>query len=119
MYGEHVSPVISVTHMRCDKDPTDIPKKSKDPTTSPVRQRKISKNTSHVMQGAIIFGDDITKSTVLTMVIKVIIPATARRYYKTLSPSCMIGLSNELRTATNLGYMSYVCRPRSENKNKE
>ena len=27
------------------------------------------------MQGAIIFGDDITKSTVLTMVIKIIIPA--------------------------------------------
>ena len=75
MYGEHVSLVISVTHTRCGKDPIDIPKKSKDPTTSPVRQRKISKNTSHVMQGAIIFGDDITKSTVLTMVIKIIIPA--------------------------------------------
>ena len=43
IYGEHVSPVISVTHTRCSKDPTDIPKKSKDPTTSPVRQRKISK----------------------------------------------------------------------------
>ena len=75
IYGEHVSPVISVTHTRCDSDPTDIPKKSKDSTTFPVRQRKISKDTSHVMQGAIIFGDDITKSTVLTMVIKIIIPA--------------------------------------------
>ena len=75
IYGEHVSPVISVTHTRCGKDPADIPKKSKDPTTSPVRERKISKNTSHVMQGAIIFGDDITESTVLPMVIKVIIPA--------------------------------------------
>ena len=76
IYGEHASPVISVTHTRCVKDPAAIPKKSKDPTTSPVRERKISKNTSHVMQGTLIFGDDITKSTVLTMVIKVIIPAT-------------------------------------------
>ena len=74
IYGEHVSPVISITHTRCDSDPADIPKKSKDPTTSPVRQRKISKNTSHVMQGSIIFGDDITESTVLTMVTKGIIP---------------------------------------------
>ena len=79
IYGEHVSPVISVTHTRCDSDPADIPKKSMDPTTSQVRQRKISKNTSHVMQGAIIFGDDITKSIVLTMVIKVIIPATDKK----------------------------------------
>ena len=76
IYGKHVSPVISVTHTRCGKDPADIPKRGKDPTTSPIRQRKISKNTSHVMQGTLIFGDDITKSTVLTMVIKVIIPAT-------------------------------------------
>ena len=68
-------PVISVTHTRCGKDPADIPKKGKDSTTSPVRQRKISKNTSHVMQEAIIIGDDITKSIVLTMVLKIIIPA--------------------------------------------
>ena len=76
IYGEHASPVMSVTHTRCDSDPIDIPKKSKDSTTSPVRQRKISRDTSHAMQGAIIFGDDIAESIVLTMVIKVIIPAT-------------------------------------------
>ena len=59
-YGEHASPVISVTHMTRDSDPTDIPKKSKGSTTSLVRKRKISRDTSHVMQGAIIFGDGIT-----------------------------------------------------------
>ena len=74
IYGEHVFPVILITHTRCGKDPADIPKKSKDSTTSPVRQRKISRDTSHAMQGAIIFGDDIAESIVLTMVIKVIIP---------------------------------------------
>ena len=41
-------------------------------------------------------------------------PQLTRRYHKTLSPSCMIGLSNELHTTTNPGYMSYVCGPRSE-----
>ena len=56
------------------QDPADIPKKSKDPTTSLERQRKISRDTSHVMQEAIIFGDDITESTVLTMVTRGIIP---------------------------------------------
>ena len=40
IYSEHVSPVISNTHTRCSNDPADIPKKSKDPTTSPVRRRK-------------------------------------------------------------------------------
>ena len=37
-----------------------------------------------------------------------------RRYHKTLSPSCMIGLSNELHTTTNPEYMSYMCGHRSE-----
>ena len=76
IYGEHASPVTSVTHTRCVKDPTDIPKEGKDPTTSRVRQRKISRDTSHESQGSTRSGDDITESTVLTMVIKVIIPAT-------------------------------------------
>ena len=31
-----------------------------------------------------------------------------------MSPSCMIGLSNELRIATNPEYMSYMCGHRSE-----
>ena len=78
IYGEHASPVISITHTRCGKDTTDIPKETEDPTTSGVRQRKISRDTSHAMQGAIIFGDDIAESIVLTMVIKVIIPTTAK-----------------------------------------
>ena len=76
IYGEHASLVISATHMRCSKDPADIPKESKDPTTSRVRQRKISRDTSHELHGSTRSGDDITESTVLTMVIKVIIPAT-------------------------------------------
>ena len=49
-YGEHVSPVRSVTHTRCGKDPADIPKERKDPTISQVRQRKISRDTSHELQ---------------------------------------------------------------------
>ena len=76
IYGEHASLVILVIHTRCNKDPADIPKESKDPTTSRVRQRKISRDTSHELQGSTRSGDDITESTVLTMVIKVIIPAT-------------------------------------------
>ena len=75
-YGEHASPIISVTHTRYGKDPTDIPKESEDPTTSRVRQRKISRDTSHELQEVTRSRDDITKSTVLKMVIKVIIPAT-------------------------------------------
>ena len=51
-----------------------MPKESKDSATSLVRQRKINRDTSHVMQGMIIFGDDITESTVLTKVTKGIIP---------------------------------------------
>ena len=74
IYGEHVSPVISVTHMRCDSDPANIPKKSKDPTTSWVRQRKMGRDTSHVIQGSTRSGDDITESTVLTVATKANIP---------------------------------------------
>ena len=33
-YGEHVSPVRSVTHTGYDNDQADIPKKGTDPTTS-------------------------------------------------------------------------------------
>ena len=78
IYGEHAFPIISVTHTRCGKDPIDIPKESKDPTTSRVRQRKIkmSRNTSPELQGSTISGDDNANSTILAMVIKVIIPAT-------------------------------------------
>ena len=76
IYGEHASPVISVTHTRCGKDPADIPKESKDPTTSRVRQRKISRASPHELQELTRSGDDIAESTVLTMVIKVIIPTT-------------------------------------------
>ena len=48
------------------------------------------------------------------MVIKAIIPAPVKVIYKLLSPSCMIGLSNELYTTTSSEYMSYVCGLRSE-----
>ena len=78
IYGEHASPVISVTHTRYGKDPTNIPKEIKDPTTSRARQRKIkmSRNTSPELQGSTISGDDNAKSTVVTMDTKVIIPPT-------------------------------------------
>ena len=76
---------------------------------------KISRDTSHELQGSTRSGDDITKSTV----IKVIIPAPDKVIYKLLSPSCMIGLSNELRTSTNLEYMSYMCGHRSEKQAEE
>ena len=74
----------------------------------------IRRDTSHELKGSTRSGYDITKSTV----IKVIIPAPDKVIYKLLSP-CMIGLSNELRTSTNLEYMSYMCGHRSENKRKE
>ena len=111
----------TVTYTRCGKDPTDIPKKSKDPPTTRVRKRKIkmSSNTYHELQGSTIFGDDITESTVWQWSSRSLFPQLTRRYYKTLSPSCMIGLSNELRTATNPEYMSYMCGHGSENKQKE
>ena len=76
IFGEHASQVTLVTHTRCGKDPADIPKESKDPTTSQGRQRKISRDTSHELHGSTRSGDDITKSTTLTMVIEVIIPVT-------------------------------------------
>ena len=47
-YGEHASPIISVTHTRYGKDPTDIPKESKDPPNSRIMQMKISRDT-HLM----------------------------------------------------------------------
>ena len=75
IYGEHASPVMSVTHTRCGKDPADIPKESKDPTTLWVGERKTTRDTSHELQESTRSRDDITESTVLTMVIKVIIPA--------------------------------------------
>ena len=50
IYGEHVSPVVLITHTRWGKDPADIPKESEDPTTSRVRERKISRDTSHALQ---------------------------------------------------------------------
>ena len=77
-YGEHVSLVKSVTHTRYDNDQADIPKKGTDPITSCAMQMKISRDTSHELQGSTRSGDDITESTVLTMVIKVIIPATEK-----------------------------------------
>ena len=45
-YGEHASPIISVTHTRYDKDPTDIPKESKDPTISRVTKENEQRYTS-------------------------------------------------------------------------
>ena len=74
IYGKHASPAISVTHTRCGKDPADIPKESTDPTTSRVRQKKISRDTSHELQESTRSGDDITESTVLTMATKANIP---------------------------------------------
>ena len=74
IYGEHVSPARSVTHTGYGNDQADIPKKGRDPTTSWAMQMKISRYTSHELQGSTRSGDDITESTVL-MVIKVIIPA--------------------------------------------
>lgn len=75
IYGEHVSPVILVPHTRYDNSQADIPEKGKDPTTSWVMQMKISRDTSHVMQGSTSSRADNAESTVLIMVTKVNIPA--------------------------------------------